>query len=75
MHVLSMLATGAVVLLVFFGVLAQISPREVAAVVAVVAAAGALAALRALRVGYEVRTGGAPELRSARTRQRERRGF
>lgn len=74
-HVLSMMATGAVVLFVSFSVLAGISPTEVAAAASVVLTAGVLSTLRAVRLSYEVRTGGAPDLRDARNRNRERRGF
>lgn len=74
-HVLSMLGTGTAVLFVSFSVLAGISPTEVAAAASVVLTLATLAALRALRLGYEVRTGGAPEVRDARNRNRERRGF
>lgn len=76
LHILAMLATGAVVLFVSFTLLAQISPDEVAGPATAAITATALLALRALRIDYELRSkSGAPELREARNRQRERRGF
>lgn len=72
---MSMLATGAFVLFASFSLLAGISPTEVAATASVAITLGVLAGLRALRLSYDVRTGGAPELRDARNRNRERRGF
>ena len=75
-HVLSMVATGAVVLYVSFSVLAQISPAEAAGISGAAAGLSLLLLLRALRLDYEIRSrGGDPDLRDARNRQRERRGF
>jgi hypothetical protein len=71
-----MLATGAVVLYLFFTTLATISPLEVAGVSGIIAAAGTLLLVRALRIDVELADpAGDPELREARNRARERRGF
>ena len=75
-HVLSMVGTGAVVLYVSFSVLAQISPDEAAQISAATAALAVVLGLRALRLDYEIRSrSGDPDLRLARNRRRERRGF
>jgi hypothetical protein len=75
-HVLSMVGTGAVVLFVSFSVLAEVSPDDALRLSAGMAALGVVLALRALRLDYEIRSrGGDPELRLARNRRRERRGF
>jgi hypothetical protein len=78
-HVISvacMLATGAVVLYVFFTTLATISPLEVVGVSLVIAVTAAALLLRALRLDLELADpAGDPELRELRNRARERRGF
>ena len=75
-HVLSMVATGAVVLFVGFSALAQVSPAEAAGISAGVGVLAVVLALRALRLDYEIRSrSGDPDLRLARNRRRERRGF
>ena len=75
-HVLSMVGTGVVVLYVSFSVLAQIAPAEAAQISAATAGLALLLALRALRLDYEIRSrSGDPDLRLARNRRRERRGF
>jgi hypothetical protein len=67
---------GTVVLYVFFVVVAPISPGEVAGVTVVVAALAAILTVRNLRVTAQlVNRGGDPQLRRARNRIRERRGF
>ncbi|MGI8622437.1 MAG: hypothetical protein ACR2NB_02885 [Solirubrobacteraceae bacterium] len=74
--VLSLLATGAVVLFVVFTLVAGVSPADAALTSGVVAILAGLLLLRSARLDYELRSqGGDPELRSARNRQRERRGF
>jgi hypothetical protein len=74
--VLSLFATGAVVLFCAFSMLASISPADAAVASIVIAALAALLSVRALRLDYELRSqGGDPELRTAYNRQRERRGF
>ena len=73
---LSLLAMGAVVLYGAFTLLAGIAPAEAAAASGVAAVLAALLLLRYVRLDYELRSqGGDPVLRSARNRQRERRGF
>jgi hypothetical protein len=75
-YVLSLFATGAVVLYVVFTTLAGISPADAAVASAVIAALAALLVVRAVRLDYELRSrGGDPQLRGAYNRQRERRGF
>ena len=67
---------GTVVLYAFFVVLATIPPRQVAAVSVVVAALAVVLTLRNLRVAAQLAArGGNPQLRRARNRTRERRGF
>lgn len=67
---------GTVVLYAFFVGLATIPPGQVAAVTAVVAALAALFTVRNLRVAARLAArGGDPQLRRARNRTRERRGF
>ena len=69
-------AIGTVVLYGFFVVLANIPPGQVAAVTAVVAALAAMFTVRNLRVAAQLADrGGDPQLRRARNRIRERRGF
>jgi hypothetical protein len=75
-YVVSLFATGAVVLYVVFTTLAGISPADAAAATGVIAVIAALLVVRAVRLDYELRSqGGDPQLRDAYNRQRERRGF
>ena len=75
-YVLTLLATGAVVLYACFVVVAGISPVDAAAATTVVAVLAVLLFLRSLRLEYELKSqGGDPQLRGAYNRQRERRGF
>jgi hypothetical protein len=75
-YVISLFATGAVVLFVSFTVLAGIRPADAAVGSTVIAIVAALLAVRYLRLDYELRSqGGDPQLREAYNRQRERRGF
>lgn len=74
--IVSMVATGGVVLYLFFTTLGTVSPLEIVGVSAVVAFVAALLLVRALRLDHELgNPGGDPELREARNRARERRGF
>jgi hypothetical protein len=67
---------GTVVLYGFFVVLATVRPGQVAAVTVVVGALAAIFTLRNLRVAAQLADrGGDPQLRRARNRIRERRGF
>jgi NhaP-type Na+/H+ or K+/H+ antiporter len=67
---------GAVVLYVFFVVLAAIPPGQVAAVSLVVVALAAIFTVRSLRLASELADrGGDPQLRRSLNRIRERRGF
>jgi hypothetical protein len=67
---------GSVVLYGFFVLLATISPGQIAAVTAVVAGLAAIFTLRNLRVAARLAAhDGDPQLRRARNRTRERRGF
>jgi membrane protein implicated in regulation of membrane protease activity len=76
LHVLSMLATGLVILVVAFMALAEISPTEVAGLSAIVLAVAVVLLVRGRRLEREVRSrSGSPDLRDAANRQRERRGF
>lgn len=69
-------ATGTVVLYAFFVFLARIPPEQVAGVTAAVAVLAAITTLRNMRVaGQMANRGGNPQLRRARNRMRERRGF
>ena len=69
-------AVGAVVLYVFFSLLASIPPKEAVWASAVAAVLAVLVWIHNLRVGYELADpGGDPQLRRALNRQRERRGF
>ena len=73
---LSLFAMGAVVLYFAFTLLAGIAPAEAAAASTVAAILSAMLFVRYMRLDYELRSqGGDPDLRSARNRQRERRGF
>ncbi|MEA2295925.1 MAG: hypothetical protein QOE86_3564 [Solirubrobacteraceae bacterium] len=75
-YVISLFATGAVVLFVAFTTLAGISPGDAAVGSAVIAVVAALLAVRYVRLDYALRSqGGDPQLRDAYNRQRERRGF
>jgi hypothetical protein len=67
---------GTVVLYGFFVVLATVPPGQVAAVTVVVSALAAIFTLRNLRVAALLADrAGDPQLRRARNRIRERRGF
>jgi hypothetical protein len=69
-------AVGAVVLYVFFIVVAGIPPRQVVAASAIASALAAIVAIHNLRVGHELADpGGDPRVRRALNHQRERRGF
>ncbi len=69
-------AVGAVVLYLFFVLLARISPEEVTGTTAAVAALAALVMIRSARVNSELADpGGDPRIRRALNTQRERRGF
>jgi hypothetical protein len=69
-------ALGAIVLYVFFSVLATISPRDVTDITGVMAILAGLVTIRSLRLARELADrGGNPHLRRALNRQRERRGF
>ncbi len=69
-------AVGAVVLYLFFVLLARISPEEVAGTTGAVAALAALVMIRSARVNSELADpGGDPRIRRALNTQRERRGF
>ena len=71
-----LIAIGAVVLYVFFIVLAAIPPREVAGLSLVMGALAALVVIHNLRVESELADpGGDPRLRRSLNAQRERRGF
>ena len=75
-HVLSLFATGGGILYVFFSAVAEVSPAEAAGAGGVCAGLAALLFVRRVRLDYELRSpAGDPEMRSARNRQRERRGF
>lgn len=70
------LALGAVVLYVFFTVLARIAPGEVGGLAIVVAGLAVLFTLRTMRIAGRLRDrGGDPALREEYNRARERRGF
>ena len=69
-------ATGVVVLYVFFVFLARVQTAEVAGLTALVLALAVITLLRNLRVSRQLaERGGNPQLRRARNRIRERRGF
>jgi membrane protein implicated in regulation of membrane protease activity len=73
---LSLLATGAVILFGIFTLVAGVSPADAALATAVAAALSVLLLLRSVRREYEFRSqGGDPQLRSSYNEQRERRGF
>jgi hypothetical protein len=68
--------TGTIVLYVFFVSLAEIPPGQVAGVTAAVAGMAMVFTVRNVRVASELADrGGDPQLRRARNRTRERRGF
>jgi hypothetical protein len=67
---------GAIVMYVFFVVVASIPPAQVAAVTIVVAILSLLFLIRSARVASELASrGGNPSLRRELNRARERRGF
>ncbi|TMK73063.1 MAG: hypothetical protein E6G49_05880 [Actinobacteria bacterium] len=67
---------GAIVMYVFFVVVASIPPAQVAAVTVVVAILSLLFLIRSIRVASELAArGGNPYLRRALNHARERRGF
>jgi hypothetical protein len=71
-----LLALGAVVLYVFFAVVATIPPARVATLTVVTVILAAAVAIRSVRIASELSDrGGDPRLRRALNRQRERRGF
>jgi divalent metal cation (Fe/Co/Zn/Cd) transporter len=75
-HVLSLVATGAVILVVAFMAIAEVSPTETAGLSAIVAGIVAVLVVRGLWIERELRNrAGSPDLRDAANRQRERRGF
>ena len=70
------LAIGAVVLDVFFSVIAGISPLEIAGVTVAVSAICVVWLVRSMRLEFELRSrAGDPQLRAEHNRARERRGF
>ena len=70
------LAIGAVVLDVFFSVIAGVSPREVAGVTVAISAICVMWLVRSVRLEFELRSrAGDPQLRAEHNRARERRGF
>ena len=67
---------GVIVMYVFFVVVANVSPAQVAAVTILVAVFTILFILRSMRVESELaHRGGDPSVRRALNRARERRGF
>jgi hypothetical protein len=69
-------ALGAVVLYVFFVVLASVSPTQVMGLTAVIIALAMAVTIKNLRVASELADpGGDPHLRRRRNKLRERRGF
>jgi hypothetical protein len=71
-----LLALWAVVLYVFFTVVATISPVKTAAMAVAATILAALLLLRGLRIAMELADrGGDPRVRRELNRQRERRGF
>ncbi len=69
-------AVWAIVLYVFFVVLATIPPAEVAGLTVVMVILAALVTIRSLRMASELAArGGDPRIRRALNKQRERRGF
>ncbi len=70
------LAIGAVVLDVFFSVIAGVSPLEIAGVTVAVSAICVMWLVRSVRLEFELRSrAGDPQLRAEHNRARERRGF
>lgn len=70
------LAVGAVVLDVFFSVIAGISPLEILGVTIAISVICVLWLLRSARIEFELRSrAGDPQLRAEHNRARERRGF
>jgi hypothetical protein len=71
-----MSAVGAVVMYVFFVVLATVPLAQVAGMTAVAAMIAALFCIRSMRINAELADpGGDPRVRRALNHQRERRGF
>ena len=71
-----LVAIWAVVLYVFFTVLASIAPGQVVLLTVVTAVIGLAVLIRSIRVASELADpGGDPAIRRALNRQRERRGF
>lgn len=69
-------AMGAVVVYAFFVFLANIPPEQVAGLTAVVCGLAAITTVRNVRVASQLGDrGGNPQMRRARNRMRERRGF
>lgn len=70
------LAVGGVLVAAFFIVVAEVSPRDVAAVTAAAGVICLLWLLRSVRLEFELRSrAGDPQLRAEYNRARERRGF
>jgi hypothetical protein len=70
------LIVGVIAMYVFFVAVASIPPAQVAGVTGVVVGLAVIFMLRSLRISSELASrGGDPELRRARNRARERRGF
>ncbi len=70
------LAIGAVVLDLFFSVVAGVSPLEIAGVTIAISAICVLWLVRSVRLEFELRSrAGDPQLRAEHNRARERRGF
>lgn len=70
------LAIGAVVLDVFFSVLAGVSPLEIVGVTLAMSVICVLWLVRSMRIAFELRSrAGDPQLRADFNRARERRGF
>lgn len=74
-HVISLLATGFVVLYVAVCAVAQVSPVEAAATTSIAAMLGAGLLIRARVLDHRLRDEAGADLRLARNRERERRGF
>jgi hypothetical protein len=67
---------GAIVMYVFFVIVASVPPAQVAAVTVVVAVLALLFLIRSVRLSSELsHRGGNPAIRRSLNRQRERRGF
>jgi hypothetical protein len=71
-----LIVLGAIVMYVFFVVVASVPPAQVAAVTIVVGVLTVLFLIRSMRVASELSDrGGNPAIRRALNRARERRGF